>query len=49
MVTHISIDRKSLEDELIQIKSRSMSHPCLSEIDFETNEMAWAWTTLNSG
>ena len=30
---------------VIQIQSRSMSDPTLSDIDFK-NRMAWVWTTL---
>ena len=40
------IDPKSIEDDVIQFKSRSMSDPNLSDIDFE-NKMAWVWATLN--
>ena len=40
------IDSKSIEDGVIQIKSRSMSDPTLSDIDFK-NQMTWSWTTLN--
>ena len=34
-----------LDSAFIQIQSRSMSDPLLSDIDFK-NEMAWVWTTL---
>ena len=37
------MDSKSIEDEVIQIQSRSMSDPPLSDIDFE-NRMAWVRT-----
>ena len=36
---------KSIEDEDIQIQSRFMSDPSLSDIDFK-NKMALVWTTL---
>ena len=39
------IDSKSIQDEVIQIKSLSMSDPPLSVIDIK-NKMAWVWTTL---
>ena len=35
MVTHMSIDSKWIEYDVIEIKSRSMSDPSLSDIDFE--------------
>ena len=38
---------KSIEDDVIQIQSRSMSDPSLSGMDFK-NKMAWVWTTLKS-
>ena len=41
------IDSKSIEDGVIQIQSRSMSDPTLSDIDYE-NKMAWVWTTLKT-
>ena len=41
------IDSKSIEDYVIQIQSRSMSDPTLSDIDFK-NKMAWVWTTLKN-
>ena len=34
------IDSKSIEDDIIEIQSRSMSDPTFSDIDFKT-EMAW--------
>ena len=37
------MDSKSID--VIQIQSRSMSDPPLSDIDFK-NKMAWVWTTL---
>ena len=40
------IDWKPIEDDIIQIQSRSMSDPTFSDIDFK-NKMAWVWTTLN--
>ena len=43
---NFSIDSKLIEDNVIQIQSRSMSDPLLSDIDFK-NKMAWVWTTLN--
>ena len=45
MTTHISIDSKSIEYDVIEIQSRSMSDPTFSDIDFK-NKMAWVWTTL---
>ena len=42
---NFEIDLKSIEDDAIQIQSRSMSDPTLSDIDFK-NKMAWAWTAL---
>ena len=45
-MTNFYIDPKSIEDDVIHIQSRSMSDPCLSDIDFK-NKMAWVWTTLN--
>ena len=36
---------KSIKDNVIQIQSRSMSDPSLSDMDFEY-KMAWVWTTL---
>ena len=39
------IDCKSIEDDCIQIQSRSMSDPTFSDIDFKI-KMAWIWTTL---
>ena len=41
------VDSKSIEDYVIQIQSRSMSDPTLSDIDFK-NKMAWVWTTLKT-
>ena len=43
---NFKIDSKSIEDGVIQIKSRFMSYPTLSDIDFK-NQMTWSWTTLN--
>ena len=37
----------TIEDEVIQIQSRSMSDPPLFDIDFK-NKIAWVWTTINS-
>ena len=45
MIAHISNDSKSIEYDVIEILSRSMSDPTLSDIDFK-NKMAWVWTTL---
>ena len=45
MITHISIDSKSIEYDVIEIQSRSMSDPTLSDNDFK-NRMTWVWTTL---
>ena len=45
MVTVISIDSKSVKDDVIQIQSRSMSDPTLSDNDFK-NKGARVWTTL---
>ena len=42
----MKIDSKLIEDDVIQIQSRSMSDPILSEMDFK-NKMVWVWTTLN--
>jgi len=39
------IDSKLIEDDIIQIESRSLSDPPLSDIDFK-NKMAWVLTTL---
>ena len=36
---------KSIEDDFIQFKSRSLTDPTRSDIDF-INKMAWIWTTL---
>ena len=46
MTTHISIDSKSIEQDIIEIQSRSMSDPTFSDIDLK-NKMAWVGTTLN--
>ena len=35
-----------LKIHFIQIRSRSMSDPTFSDIDFK-NKMAWVWTILN--
>ena len=37
---NFQIDSKSIEDDDIQIQSRSMSDPILYDIDFK-NKMAW--------
>ena len=42
---NFEIDSRSIKDDLIQIQSRSLSDPPLSDIDFK-NKMAWVWTTL---
>ena len=42
---NFSIDSISIEDDVIQIQSRSMSDPTLSDIDFKI-KMGWAWTAL---
>ena len=42
---NIKIVSKLIEDGIIQIHSRSMSDPTISDIDFK-NKMAWVWTTL---
>ena len=47
MLTHISTVSKSIEYDVIEIQSRSMSDPTFSDIDFK-NKMIWVWTTLNS-
>ena len=39
------INLKTIEDDVIQIQSRSMSDPTLSDIHFK-NKMALVWTTL---
>ena len=39
------INSLSIEDDVIQIQSRSFSDPSLSDIDFK-NKMAWVWNTL---
>ena len=36
---------KSIEDEILQIQSRSMSDPTFSDIDFK-KEITWVWITL---
>ena len=46
MTTHISIDSKSIEQDIIEIQSRSMPDPTFSDIDLK-NKMAWVGTTLN--
>ena len=43
---NLQIDSKSIEVNVIQIESRSLSDPPRSDIDFK-NKMAWNWTTLN--
>ena len=43
----MKIESKLIEDGVIQIQSRSMSDPSLSDIDFK-NEMAWVSTTLKN-
>ena len=40
------INSRSIADDVIQIQSRSLSDPPLSEIDFK-NKIAWVWTNLN--
>ena len=45
MITPISIDSKSIVYDVIEIDSRLMSDPPLSDTDFK-NKMAWVWTTL---
>ena len=40
-----SVDSKSIEDDVIQIQSRSMPDPTLSDIDFK-NMVDLVWTTL---
>ena len=47
MTTHISIDSKSIEYDVIEIQSRSISDPTFSDIDFK-NKMAWVWFTLKN-
>ena len=44
---NFKIDSKSIGDEDIQVQSRSMSDPTLSDIDFK-DKMAWVWS-LDSG
>ena len=39
------IDSKSIEDDFIQFKSRSMSDPPLTDSDSEI-KIDWVWTTL---
>ena len=41
------MDSKSIEDDIIQIQSRSMSDSPLSDIDLK-NKMVWVWTTLET-
>ena len=41
------MDSKSIEDEVIQIQSRSLSDSPLSEIESK-NKMVWVWTTLET-
>ena len=48
MVTHIPIDSKSIEYDVIEIKSRSMSDPTYSDNDFNI-EVSFVWTTLKVG
>ena len=43
MINDISISSKSIEYAVIEIQSRSMSDPTLSDIDLK---MAQVWTTL---
>ena len=43
-MTIFQIDPKSVEDDVIQIQSRSMSDPTQSDIDF-INKMTCLWTT----
>ena len=40
------INSRSIADDVIQIQSRSLSDPPLSEIYFK-NKIAWVWTNLN--
>ena len=47
MITHISINRKSIEYDVIEIQSRSLSDPTLSDINFK-NKMALVRPTLNN-
>jgi len=37
--------QKSIEDDVVEIQSRSMSDPPLSDIYFK-NKMSWIWTAL---
>ena len=39
--------KKSKEDDVLQLKSRSMSDPTLTDIIFK-NKMALVWTTLKN-
>ena len=43
---HTSIDFKLIESDVIEIQTRSMLDPPLTDIGFK-NIMAWVWTTLN--
>jgi len=45
MIARMSNDSKSIEYDVIEIQSRSVSDPALSDIGFK-NKMAWVWTTL---
>ena len=45
MTTHISIDSTSIKGEVIEIQSRSMSDPTLSDIDLK-DKMAWVLREL---
>ena len=45
MITHISMYSKSIEYDVIEIQSRYMSDPTLSDIDLK-NKIAWVGTTL---
>ena len=47
LITRFSIDPKSIEYLVIEIQSRSISDPTLSDIDFK-NKMAMVWATLKT-
>ena len=42
---NFQIDWKPIEDDIIQIQSRSMSDPAFSDIDVK-NRMAWVWNII---
>ena len=44
--SNFKTDSKSIEDDVNQIRSRFMSDPTFSDIDFKI-KMVWIWTTLN--